>query len=823
MEEIADVQMPARKRSRVEAPDHEATPGPSELKDDFEDIYGTPSMTEEETTGGAPLPTSAELNVLSSGSQKPASLPTLPDLPGLGVSSNGVGPAAGVAPSETQDITHAEVQRAVSAAKLANEGTGKAETPGEVDDREKQERLVLELGPGNSEIGDAREAVEAFQQTEREQGSREEVLPTMLDGPEDVASKVVSEIIESAAVEAPMMEIANVPADKYESVKTPSGNLPGQASTRSPTIEMSVQDPLAFLEASLPPAARSEAESETLKHEDTTNQTEADGVPMTGVSASEDLVTNNRHDMEAEFEIDSSPLNSDSDISDDSSSSSSSDDGEDYEMLDPAEQARRLMAEDGGSDEEGGGGKGKASGPLRTQNEKPDEDVPKPDVVVTEDMKVEELGSVEGTVENLVLIKAKTSGEYQVLEQGSVLCLEDRSVIGVIAETLGRVQQPYYSVRFTNAAAILEAGLAKDTKIFYVEQFSTPVFTHSLKAFKGSDASNLHDEEIGEDELEFSDDEAEAEYKRRVKMQRQQKRMGRDGQNEGFSSGPRGGRGGSSRGGGRGRGGYSQNGFAGAPGLQEHAPNPADGGLNYDDVGNDMKVDTEDLYTPLARPTNLHEMPHSPAIAMENPGSQWGGDRGGHGRGRRRGDRRGGGGRGFGRGRGQGNGGFENGNRGAHHRPPNDFQPSSSSPNSLPPWPSPLQQGSGFGIPPLAPPHQPYQYPETMPPAQTQPEPHSHPHSPFQSQHPPPPHQWNQPPPQAFSYLPPQQQQYSPNTQHHAYQPQQDHHQQQQLPSYPSPGFPPGAHINPTFFTQTQNHNHLQQQQWPPPQPPAGR
>jgi H/ACA ribonucleoprotein complex non-core subunit NAF1 len=68
---------------------------------------------------------------------------------------------------------------------------------------------------------------------------------------------------------------------------------------------------------------------------------------------------------------------------------------------------------------------------------------------------------------------------------------------------LGRVQQPYYSVRFTNAAAITEAGIVKGTKIFYVEPHSTYVFTQPLKAFKGSDASNLHDEEVGEDEISF--------------------------------------------------------------------------------------------------------------------------------------------------------------------------------------------------------------------------------------------------------------------------------------------------------------------------------
>lgn len=39
------------------------------------------------------------------------------------------------------------------------------------------------------------------------------------------------------------------------------------------------------------------------------------------------------------------------------------------------------------------------------------------------------------------------------------------------------------------------------------------VFPSQLKAMKGSDASNLFDEEIGEDEAEFSDDEQEAAHK----------------------------------------------------------------------------------------------------------------------------------------------------------------------------------------------------------------------------------------------------------------------------------------------------------------------
>ena len=43
------------------------------------------------------------------------------------------------------------------------------------------------------------------------------------------------------------------------------------------------------------------------------------------------------------------------------------------------------------------------------------------------------------------------------------------------------------------------------------------VFVDKIKAFKGSDASNVYDEEPADDELEFSDDEAEAAYKSRMK------------------------------------------------------------------------------------------------------------------------------------------------------------------------------------------------------------------------------------------------------------------------------------------------------------------
>jgi H/ACA ribonucleoprotein complex non-core subunit NAF1 len=292
-----------------------------------------------------------------------------------------------------------------------------------------------------------------------------------------------------------------------------------------------------------------------------------------------------------EWEEDSSPYESSSDSSDSSDSDDSDD--EDYPILTAEEQARILMQAEGGSDDEGNG-KGKSGGPLRTTNEIEQEVLPIPDVKITPETKIVFLGKVHAAIDNNVLIEANTSGEYQVLESGSLLCSDDRQIIGVVAETLGRVENPLYTIAYATAAEVQERGLVSGKDIFYVEEHSTFVFTQPLKGLKGSDASNFHDEEVADEEMEFSDDEAEAEYKRKLKQKRQERKEAREG--------PRG---------------------------KRPAPGPSklnQSELNYDDAGG------EEGYTPLARPTNLHEMMSSREAPVE--GTERGGGRGGRGRGR---------------------------------------------------------------------------------------------------------------------------------------------------------------------------------------------
>lgn len=342
-----------------------------------------------------------------------------------------------------------------------------------------------------------------------------------------------------------------------------------------------------------------------------------------------------------EWEVDSSPYESSSE----SSSSSSSDedsDNEGYELLGVEETARLLMQAEGDSDDEGAkGAKGSSSAQVRTKNEVAEAPIPKPEVIVTPEMKIEELGSIEHIVETIMLVKAITTGEYQVLDTGSVLCTSERVVIGVVSETIGKVLQPMYTVRFSSDQEIKELGLEVGTKLFYPVDLASYVFTEPLKSLKGSDASNLHDEEVGDDEMEFSDDEKEADYKRAIKQKKRDK-WKKDGVTKGKEPHPL---------------------------RQESRP---DGGLSYDD-------DEDGPYKPLARPPGYGSGPSAESFEPAAGRSFRGG---------RRGDSRGRGGRGRGAGRG-GRGGF-NQPRDGYSLPPQQQQEQSAPP---PQWNAPQQAG----------------------------------------------------------------------------------------------------------------------------------
>lgn len=466
----------------------------------------------------------------------------------------------------------------------------------------------------------------------------------------------------------------------------------------------------------------------------------------------------NKDSQDAEWQLDSSDEDSSDEDSDDSDSSEAASD-DDYPMMGREELAKLLM-EEGGEDEDGDRKEG-FQGPLKTKNEIPEEamKIERPNTVVTEDMKIEILGAVESIVGTMVLIKAFVSGDHQVLNEGSLLVFEDRSILGVVADTFGRVEEPLYTVRFNTPDEIEDTGVKFGQNIYYVPDHSVYVFTQALKAIKGSDASNIFDEEVGEAEREFSDDEAEAEAKRARKRQAS---GGNRGRNER-------------------RGGSIQQ-----PTIRE----------------------TDEPYVPLARPANLQELLSQPPPPMNSSGGR--GDRGHHrggrndrgGRGRGRGGQRAGirGGKGN-----HGGGDFrrQDGDYGRNGRerdegdPPSEYQPHSQNYGQQPQDNHPSYSPQPYN------PYQQNQYQQQQSQPQLQSQQFM---QPYQQQQQPQQQQWG-PPPNLPQF--PQFPGYPPQTQQPPYQ----HYPPQQQNLYPGT-LPQGSHVNPAFFRN-------QQQQQPMPSPPA--
>jgi len=240
--------------------------------------------------------------------------------------------------------------------------------------------------------------------------------------------------------------------------------------------------------------------------------------------------------------------------------------------------------------------------------------------------------------------------------------------------------------------------------------------------------------------MEFSDDEAEAEHKRRVKQKKIEKRGGRMQQN-----------------GGSGRGAHP---------LQQQTPYDASNGISYDDA------DDDGPYKPLSRPAGYadsvgrSEAPQEGSYSGERPSPNQNRDqfrgRGRSERGRGRGDR------------GRGRGGYQNhrGGNNGYSLPPQSqrIQQPVSSPGMFPQ--APFQpQGSGFApaSPPIVPPPTFFNIPSAQQ------------YSPHQPQLP----AWPQFPPPTFPQQP-----YS-----------QPFQSGQSWPNMPAaPALNGGAFINPAFF-----------------------
>ncbi|RCH99941.1 hypothetical protein CU098_010658 [Rhizopus stolonifer] len=167
-----------------------------------------------------------------------------------------------------------------------------------------------------------------------------------------------------------------------------------------------------------------------------------------------------------------------------------------------------------------------ADGIVKTAHEITDFTIEKPQFEITPDTPLVLAGNVYHVIDNVVVVHCRPGSEFSTLDQGSLLVFENRQVLGEVFETFGPVARPYYSVRFNTAQEIDMALTVVGAPVFFVPSYQKTqiVEVEALKKIKGSDASNMYDEEVEEEEMEFSDDEKELEYKRQRNQAKKMKK-----------------------------------------------------------------------------------------------------------------------------------------------------------------------------------------------------------------------------------------------------------------------------------------------------------
>ncbi|KAK4286188.1 hypothetical protein QN277_002780 [Acacia crassicarpa] len=157
-----------------------------------------------------------------------------------------------------------------------------------------------------------------------------------------------------------------------------------------------------------------------------------------------------------------------------------------------------------------------SAGPIRSKSEL-EVLPPVPQVAVTLEPHHQMLPV--GVVTSIMGAKVIVEGleKHDPLDEGSILWMsETRTPLGFVDEVFGPVRNPYYVVRY-NSENEVPTGIHQGALISFVPAFANLVLNKKDLYKKGYDASGVNDEEVT-DELEFSDDEKEAEHRRMQKL-----------------------------------------------------------------------------------------------------------------------------------------------------------------------------------------------------------------------------------------------------------------------------------------------------------------
>ena len=158
-------------------------------------------------------------------------------------------------------------------------------------------------------------------------------------------------------------------------------------------------------------------------------------------------------------------------------------------------------------------------------NEKERKDYPIPFDITLED-KFEECGIVKNIIENEILMIAINNNVLKVLNLDNIIFLSDKKSIGFIDDVIGQIDNPVYAIKLY--PSIIDEKIVEKInpgdKLFFCSNRANVINAIELKnKSKGCDASNAFDEEVGEDEKDYSDDEEEVQAKIRRKKNKKKK------------------------------------------------------------------------------------------------------------------------------------------------------------------------------------------------------------------------------------------------------------------------------------------------------------
>lgn len=139
---------------------------------------------------------------------------------------------------------------------------------------------------------------------------------------------------------------------------------------------------------------------------------------------------------------------------------------------------------------------GKARKPNTDEWGELEYDIIDPQNTMTDDEPMEKLGTIEHIIKQMVTIKPYKTSDEALFDRGTVICTEDRKLIGTIYDTTGTIYnlhgaplKPLHLVKFRTQRDLESYSLEKNSVIYYLTNHAVLAFPQQMLGKKGNDAT----------------------------------------------------------------------------------------------------------------------------------------------------------------------------------------------------------------------------------------------------------------------------------------------------------------------------------------------